>query len=149
MAQKTITKLVDDLDGRSCELELTNKNADGLHQAFAHYVEAARKVSDSQTSVSGTSRGRDVGGRRTATDVDPRPSASGPRRRRLSCRHTAASRRRSSTSSKQQATDLQTRVGPAALAPRHLGTVVVRLFRGPSALLHVDLVYVAARPWAV
>ena len=62
MAQKTITHLVDDLDGkdikegggqtvsfgldgRSYEIDLSNKNADALRKAVSRYVDAARKVS--------------------------------------------------------------------------------------------------------
>ena len=61
MAQRTITRLVDDidgteiegdagqtvkfgLDGRDYEIDLSNENADGLRSALSRYVDAARKV---------------------------------------------------------------------------------------------------------
>ena len=66
MAQRTIVQLVDDLDGKeltdgqgqtvtfsldgvSYEIDLSNKNAQKMRQAFGEYVNVARKVGGSRT----------------------------------------------------------------------------------------------------
>jgi hypothetical protein len=67
VAQKTIVQLVDDLDGTSLEsgegatvrfslegtdyeIDLSNKNVEKLHRAFADFVKAARVVSRSRST---------------------------------------------------------------------------------------------------
>jgi hypothetical protein len=83
MAQKTITLLIDDLDGRELkdgkgqtvsfgldgrayEIDLSDKNADAFRKALSRYVDAARKVgSGSRRGGSNSSRGRNSG------DVSP------------------------------------------------------------------------------
>ena len=76
MAQKVQVLLVDDLDGgeaaetvsfgldgASYEIDLSKKNADGLRDALAKYVGAARKAGRSTPSrSSGGSRSRGSGG---------------------------------------------------------------------------------------
>ena len=81
MAQKTITLLVDDLDGnelkagkgqtvsfavdgREYEIDLSDKNADAFRKAVSRYVDAARKVS-SASRRGGSSRPR------SSSDVSP------------------------------------------------------------------------------
>jgi len=78
MATKTSVLLVDDLteepadttvtfglDGKSYEIDLTDKNADELRDAFAKYVSAARKAGRQSNGS------RSTGRQTTATDVDP------------------------------------------------------------------------------
>lgn len=86
MAQKTITRLVDDLDGteiedgagqtisfsldgKSYELDLTDENAEELRATFDRYVKAARNAGGHQASVRSN---RSTGRRSNGTDVDPR-----------------------------------------------------------------------------
>jgi hypothetical protein len=81
MAQKTITLLVDDLDGkelkdgkgqtvsfaldgREYEIDLSDRNADAFRNAVSRYVNAARKVG-SASRRGGSSR------HRTTSDVSP------------------------------------------------------------------------------
>jgi hypothetical protein len=81
MAQKTITLLVDDLDGkelkdgkgqtvsfaldgREYEIDLSDKNADAFRNAVSRYVDAGRKVS-------GTSRRGGTSRSRSTSDVSP------------------------------------------------------------------------------
>ena len=56
------------LDGTNYEIDLSDKNAKELRDAFSRYVSAARKVSrggrsSSSSSGGGASRGRGTGGR--------------------------------------------------------------------------------------
>ncbi len=72
MAQRTVVRLVDDLDdteiqdgegqtvkfgldGTSYEIDLTNKHADELREAVSRYVQAARKVGTARTFASPSS----------------------------------------------------------------------------------------------
>ncbi len=81
MAQKTITLLVDDLDGneikagkgqtipfaldgREYEIDLSDKNADAFRKAVSRYVDAARKVG-SASRRGASSRAR------SASEVSP------------------------------------------------------------------------------
>ncbi len=81
MAQKTITLLVDDLDGnelkagkgqtvsfaldgRKYKIDLSDKNADAFRKAVSRYVDAARKVRGASRR-GGSSRGR------SPSDVSP------------------------------------------------------------------------------
>src|SRR3954466_9655437 len=87
MAQRTIVRLVDDLDdteivdgagetvsfalaGRQYEIDLTNEHADDLRAALDRYVRAARKVGGRQTRA----RGRATGVKAAAA-VDYSPQA--------------------------------------------------------------------------
>jgi hypothetical protein len=87
MAQRTVVRLVDDLDdteivdgagetvnfaldGRQYEIDLTNEHADDLRAALDRYVRAARKVGGRQTRA----RARATGARATAA-VDYSPQA--------------------------------------------------------------------------
>ncbi len=82
MAQKTFTRLVDDLDeteiedgagttvrfgldGTAYELDLTNEHADELRESLGRYVEAARKTGSDRPARS-TGRARP-----SKTDVSP------------------------------------------------------------------------------
>jgi len=80
MAQKVQVLLVDDLDGgeasetvsfaldgNNYEIDLSDKNATELRDAFAKYVGAARKAGRSASSSGGRS-GRRSGGSSTAMD---------------------------------------------------------------------------------
>lgn len=81
MARKQITQLIDDLDGtvlddgegkqisfsiegRSYEIDLSNRNADKFYNALAPYVDVARSVS---TSSGAARRGRPA---RSKSDLD-------------------------------------------------------------------------------
>jgi hypothetical protein len=85
MAQRTVIRLVDDLDdteivdgagktvsfaldGRQYEIDLTNKHADDLRAALDRYVRAARKVGGRQTRARAT-------GAKAAAAVDYSPQA--------------------------------------------------------------------------
>ena len=74
MAQRTVIRLVDDLDdteiidgagetvsfaldGRRYEIDLTNDHADEMRAALARYVQAARKVGDRQARARATATG--------------------------------------------------------------------------------------------
>lgn len=80
MAQRTIVELTDDidggkadetvtfgLDGKSYEIDLTDKNAAKLRDAFSEYVGAARRSGGS--TGAGSSRGRRSGGSRSKNDT--------------------------------------------------------------------------------
>ena len=83
MAQRTVTRLVDDLDGteiqngsgqtvsfgldgQDYEIDLTDENADGLREALTRYARAGRKVSGR------SSRGRGAAKPSGRSDVSPR-----------------------------------------------------------------------------
>jgi hypothetical protein len=51
------------LDGTSYEIDLADKNAKEMRDAFSRYVSAARKVGRSGRSTGGSGRGRGSGGR--------------------------------------------------------------------------------------
>jgi hypothetical protein len=85
MAQRTVVRLVDDLDdteivdgagetvnfaldGRQYEIDLTNEHADDLRAALDRYVRAARKVGGRQTRARAT-------GARAAAAVEYSPQA--------------------------------------------------------------------------
>ena len=85
MAQRTVIRLVDDLDdteivdgagetvsfaldGRQYEIDLMNKHADDLRAALDRYVRAARKVGGRQTRARAT-------GAKAAAAVDYSPQA--------------------------------------------------------------------------
>src|SRR3954447_1176300 len=85
MAQRTVIRLVDDLDdteivdgagetvnftldGRQYEIDLTNEHADELRTALDRYVRAARKVGGRRNRARAT-------GARAATSVDYSPQA--------------------------------------------------------------------------
>jgi hypothetical protein len=85
MAQRTVIRLVDDLDdteivdgagetvdfaldGRQYEIDLTNKHADDLRAALDGYVRAARKVGSRQNRARAT-------GAKGAAPVDYSPQA--------------------------------------------------------------------------
>jgi hypothetical protein len=85
MAQRTVIRLVDDLDdteivdgggetvnfaldGRRYEIDLTNKHADDLRAAVDRYVRAARKVGGRQRRAGAT-------GAKAAAPVDYSPQA--------------------------------------------------------------------------
>jgi Lsr2 len=83
MAQKVQVLLVDDLDGgeasetvsfaldgNNFEIDLSNKNANELRDAFAKYVGSARKASRSASASSGRSSARRSSGGSTAMDRD-------------------------------------------------------------------------------
>ena len=89
MAQRTVIELTDDLDGKPIpdgkgetirfsldrqdyEIDLTDKNAKALREAFGRYVSAARRTSSTRASGRGRS---DRGGRAStgaARDYDPK-----------------------------------------------------------------------------
>ena len=86
MAQRVVVKLTDDLDGKPIpdrkgetvrfsldrtdyEIDLTDKNAKALRDAFATYVSAARRTAGG-TRSSGRGRGRTGAG--AARDYDPK-----------------------------------------------------------------------------
>ena len=50
------------LDGTTYEIDLSEKNAEQLRDAFGKYVQAARKVSSRGTRASGAGRSRATGG---------------------------------------------------------------------------------------
>jgi Lsr2 len=85
VAQRTVIRLVDDLDdteivdgagetvsfaldGRQYEIDLTNRHADDLRAALDRYVRAARKVSGRQNRARAT-------GAKAAAPVDYSPQA--------------------------------------------------------------------------
>ena len=81
MAQKVQVLLVDDLDGgeasetvnfaldgNNYEIDLSNKNANELRDAFAKYVGSARKAGRSGSASSGRSSARRSSGASTAMD---------------------------------------------------------------------------------
>ncbi|MGY1618855.1 Lsr2 family protein [Geodermatophilus sp. SYSU D00691] len=89
MAQRTITKLVDDLDGtdiedgggqtvsfsldgKSYELDLTNENADELRATFDRYIKAARNVGGRQSSPRTRTTAAAPSRSRSKSDVDPK-----------------------------------------------------------------------------
>lgn len=93
MAQRTIVQLTDDLDGKSIpdgkgetirfgldrqdyEIDLTDKNAKALRDAFATYIGAARRAAGTARAIGGnraTSGGRSSRtGAATSRDYDPK-----------------------------------------------------------------------------
>ena len=85
MAQRTVVQLTDDLDGKPIpagrgetirfsldrtdyEIDLTDKNAKALREAFGTYVSAARRTAGSTRSSRRSSRT----GTGTARDYDPK-----------------------------------------------------------------------------
>ncbi|GLY80941.1 histone-like nucleoid-structuring protein Lsr2 [Actinoallomurus iriomotensis] len=80
MAQETIVRLLDDIDGKPAdetvsfsldgvpyEIDLRSKNADKLRKVFAPYVEKGRKAGARRTGRGG--RGRTAHNRERAADI--------------------------------------------------------------------------------
>ena len=93
MAQRTVVQLTDDLDGKPIpdgkgetirfgldrqdyEIDLAEKNAKALRDAFEKYVAAARRTAGSAGRGSGSGRGGRAGSGRTSTattrEYDPK-----------------------------------------------------------------------------
>jgi hypothetical protein len=121
MAQRTVIRLVDDLDGteivdgvgetvtfavdgRRYEIDLTTDHATEMRTALDRYVRAGRQVGGRQRRARSAAT---VAKTAPHVDYSLRPSALGPRRTRLMSRRAAASRRASSTGSAPPATDTQ------------------------------------------
>jgi hypothetical protein len=81
MAQETIVRLLDDIDGKPAdetvifsldgvtyEIDLRTRNADKLRKVFAPYVEKARKGS-ARRAGRGAARGRTMHNRERAADI--------------------------------------------------------------------------------
>ncbi len=81
MAQETIVRLLDDIDGKPAdetvsfsidgvtyEIDLRTRNADKLRKVFAPYVEKARKAGARRSARGGT-RSRTVHNRERAADI--------------------------------------------------------------------------------
>ena len=83
MTQRTVTRLIDDLDGteiphgsgqtvsfgldgQGYEIDLTNENAEGLREALTRYARAGRKVSGPSSRSRGAAKPSDK------SDVSPR-----------------------------------------------------------------------------
>jgi hypothetical protein len=82
MAQETIVRLLDDIDGKPAdetvsfsldgvpyEIDLRSKNADKLRKVFAPYVEKARKGGPRRAGRGGRGGGRTAHNRERAADI--------------------------------------------------------------------------------